>query len=194
MSQNQEENFIFACQFGIHEIVEKNINNESNINYVNYFGQTPLMISIISNKPQIAQMLLKQKNIIVDNKSFLEEKTCLMLACERGYSGIIQGILSKNAYILDVDVEGKTCLHYAIINKYFSVAQALIKIDADVVNIQDNQGRTALHYALNQKVVEKVIVNLLLINGAQDLKDLFDKRPSDLATPELKKELDFSFK
>ena len=187
--QKTEENFIMACQFGIQEIIDENLNDSFSLNYVNYFGQTPLMISIIANKPEIAQKLLKSNLIKIDQKTHLENKTHLMYACEKGYSGIIQTLLSKGARADDCDSQGRTALHYAIMNKLFGVAQVLIRSDSNIINIQDVEGRTALHYALSQKVVEKSIVNLLLNAGAKDLEDIFLKKPSDLASKELQSEI-----
>eukprot|EP01080_Neovahlkampfia_damariscottae_P007594 gene7594-11917_t len=192
--QKTEESFILACQFGIKEIVEENLNDPFYINFVNYFGQTPLMVAINANKIDIAQMLLKSNFININHKTYLEEKTSLMYACEKGYSGIIQILLSKKAPAEEIDSFGKTALHYAVINKYFGVVQVLIRSNPKIVNIQDNEGKTALHYALSQKMIEKPIVNLLLNSEAEDLEDNSKIKPSDLVSKELKSELNFEFK
>ena len=62
------------------------------------------------------------------------------------------------------DSSGKTALHYCVENETPNIASAVIDEDSDIINMQDNDGYSALHLAIiagNQPLVE-----LLLKKGA----------------------------
>ena len=70
--------------------------------------------------------------------------------------------LIKNGTDLNVqDFEGKTVLHYAVINKLFQIVYSLISHKINV-NLQDHNGKTALHYAMSDGLYFPGMVRLLI--------------------------------
>lgn len=202
------ETFLLLCQFGLQSRVEEFIKQGIDINTRNYIGQTPLMISIQYGHTGIALFLLKQKNIDIHAKTYVQQKTALMYAAAKGYSGIVITLLSKGARVDDVDADGRTPLMYAVKYKYFSTVQAIknhlqktvnnqdkqgkaaLMYLQKIVNMQDKQGKTALMLALEAQVINKYIVQQLIDSGANlNLKDCRGKRAQDFCSPEDWKEL-----
>ena len=78
--------------------------------------------------------------------------------------------------------KGRTVLHVAAFRGYADVVDVLIKEDDGVISIQDNENRTALHYALYAKDVNIDIVKKLIENGADvDAKEVGGKTALHLA-------------
>ena len=75
--------------------------------------------------------------------------------------------------------DGRTLLIHSCIYDYYAIAERLIKMNASV-NIQDDQGYSALHMAVLSKDID--IVMLLLNHGASaNLSDVYGNNPSTQA-------------
>src|SRR5690606_34000286 len=118
---------------------------------------------------------------ILDNT----KKTPLHWACIHNHLQIVNTIIShasfKNEYLLQQDIEGKTCLHYAVkLSDYGSyenieLIQLLLNTNRKLLEIKDKNGYTVLTYA---KQMKRDHVSKLLIEefGAkiQKLKKIQD--------------------
>lgn len=97
----------------------------------------------------------------------------------------IRSVAAESAITLDTrvkDIEGKTTLIIAALLRNTSVANLLIEnFGKAAIDIQDNKGRTALHYAYLFGNSE--MINLLSAFGAnQELLDKDEKKPKDMLT------------
>lgn len=103
-----------------------------------------------------------------DNKS-----TPLMWACACGRTSVVQFLIElKNARITDVDSDGYTCLHWAVIEKHPTVVKYLLtrcKSASFVVNENTNENEIAgddeikSDVSNNENVVNKKRSSILLL-------------------------------
>lgn len=169
------------------------------INRPNYIGQTALMICIVKGHFDLVNRLLSLPYIHIGACTFQDKKNALMLAAERGYSGIVSSLLLVSnsnmmslksssssssplppslsslwsSITIDInaqDSEGKTALMYACAKSNFSSVLALINKSRlkPNLNIQDGNGRTALHHLLihNFSSINKNRFSLLATGGS----------------------------
>ncbi len=168
------------------------------INRPNYIGQTALMICIVKGHFDLVNRLLSLQYINIGACTFQDKKNALMLAAERGYSGIVSSLLLVSnsnmmslkasssssplppslpslwsSITIDInaqDFEGKTALMYACAKSNFSSVLALINKSRlkPNLNIQDGNGRTALHHLLihNFSSINKNRFSLLATGGS----------------------------
>ena len=107
-------------------------------------------------------------------------QTSLQIACRKGNANLVRLMLE----IPEVDVNlknpkyGLAAIHFAARFDEYDVMQALLESGKCDVNIQDNAGKTALHYANEAKSTD--IITLLLKNKANpNIKDNEGKLPLD---------------
>ena len=62
------------------------------------------------------------------------------------------------------DHSGKTALHYCVENKNNKIATLLLETDCSMINVQDNEGYSALHLAVISG--NKTMIDTLLKKGA----------------------------
>ena len=88
----------------------------------------------------------------------------------------------KENYQLPIDAvngQRQTCLHISISLGHFSLSYIIIAIGCDL-DIQDTNGKTALHMAASQE--KRKVVKYLMLKGAnKDLPDQDGYLPIDLA-------------
>lgn len=179
---HSQEKLLFLCQFGNLQSLDAFINDQKSkldLNTPNYFGQTPLMLSIIHGKPEITKFLLNLESINVNLKTFLEEKTAMMYAIEKGNLETVK-LLVQKGYKMDLtDSKGKTCLIYSIISKNLDIFLEILQNSKDLVNLIDKEGKNSLFYVLGHHFYEdsKPFVDNLVFKGVQVLKDLNGKLP-----------------
>ena len=103
----------------------------------------------------------------------------MMLACLKGYAGMVKYLLKKGADISMTDTTGFTPLLYAVKAGHVGIALYLIQQDADI-HEQDNSGCTVIHWAAykNNLFLFQILVNLK-VNPLH--KDNLGRTPFDLA-------------
>ncbi len=146
--------------------------------------KTPLMKAVLSqNQTQVDKLLAEAENTntAIINQQDENGSTALMLAAEKGYSGIVSLLLAKaNIRQLDLkDHTGATDLILAASHKHDDVVTLLLnklqtltnnvstETIASFINTKDNYGNTALAYAIQNKAPNKNI--LALIDAGADV-------------------------
>ncbi|MBN2652556.1 MAG: ankyrin repeat domain-containing protein [Spirochaetales bacterium] len=150
----------------------------------NIYGKTPLYEAFVHNANQIAEKLIEQgaKIDIRDNWG----KTPFHAAAESGNTSGCMILIKNKASFSERDNSGNTPLHYAVLNNKKQTADYLKRLGADVyasnksnqtpvdivlenkekadwfidsayINLPDNNGRTPLHIALENKASMEII-------------------------------------
>lgn len=146
------------------------------VNSKDRYGRTPLHLSVQSKQEEITKIILEHNAdaALQDNNG----NTPLHLAAQNHDCGTTELLLSYNKTIVDVqNNSGSTPLHLAstrqVIHQSASslpsreslnIAQALLNHGANV-NLQDEDGNTALHHAVNH-FYHLEIAEMLLNYGA----------------------------
>ncbi|XP_066490814.1 NF-kappa-B inhibitor alpha [Tiliqua scincoides] len=134
----------------------------------NGLRQTPLHLAVITDQPEIAEMLLKA-GCDPEIRDF-RGNTPLHISCEQGsLRGV--GVLTQycqqrhlQSLLQSSNYNGHTCLHLAAIQGYLAIVECLLRLGADVNAQEPCNGRTALHLAVDLQNPE--LVSLLLRHGA----------------------------
>ncbi|TSK20229.1 Inversin [Bagarius yarrelli] len=136
------------------------------------FGRTPLMYCVLADRSDCAETLLKAGASV--NKADRSKRTALHLAAQKGNVRFMKLLLSRHANWLLKDVEEMTPLHLATRHPSHKPLSLLLKhmapgeVDTQdrnkdaaptesLLNWQDYEGRTPLHFAVadgNEAVVE----------------------------------------
>lgn len=109
-------------------------------------------------------------------------KTAFHTACSNGFDDLVRYFLNddsiKDIVIGTIDTLGQSGLHLATINNRKGIVNMLIP-HSELLNLQDNQGNTALHYGAFRKY--SFIYDLLICFGADDtIKNNNYETPADL--------------
>jgi ankyrin repeat protein len=139
------------------------MDNKADFNVVWPENKSIIRRSIESgNLPIIKTMLSYEfKNInLQDDKGI----TAFRTACAYGYDDIAMFLLEKGA---DPNIQGKdgySALIRSVTNFKSTTVSTLLLCDNVKLDLQDNDGNTALHHACQNKLIN--IVHLLLLHGA----------------------------
>ncbi|KAL5015980.1 hypothetical protein ScPMuIL_005569 [Solemya velum] len=93
----------------------------------------------------------------------------LVKAAEKSKYDSVEKLLKKGADLFAVDENGKTALHYAVINKQLDLVKLLLKHRASV-DVADMTGKTPLHYAVIKCFLDSLKL-MLLENPVLDWPD-----------------------
>lgn len=156
------------------EVVEMLLTAGAEVNAVYGAGTTALCQAITRGCSDVVDTLLEH-GATIDIDDTVEGETWLGIACRRANAGMVRQLLNWNAPVDAQDSHGRTALMQAVgaakelgwflkIGAVGDILIALHKAHANL-NLQDNQGRTALSYACQHSIAG--IVNLLLQNGAR---------------------------
>ena len=140
--------------------------NSRCLNIVNKLFQTVLHLAVLTEQRKIVQKLVsKGCDLTVRDQ---QGNTALHIACRKGSEKLVKDMVSsladnptKRKELFSIrNCEGLTCLHLAAQGKHYEIMGYLFARGADV-NIGDaKSGRTILHYAVERKDVETVVVLL----------------------------------
>ena len=133
-------------------------------------GYTALMYASTKQKNSEVVKLLLKANANPNQENAL----ALMIAADQGYLDIVQDLLEYGADPNSIsDIDGSTALHYALKSQTETPLKAFIKLviirqliekGANIINIQNEDGLTAMMMATDKGLSE--VVDLLLHNGA----------------------------
>ncbi|KAL0484542.1 hypothetical protein AKO1_011596 [Acrasis kona] len=182
--QHAQQCLFVAVTMGQTDQLTEMLKDPENIQLINgqdYLGRTPLMIAISSSNTAMCQLLLSQKNININLKTYLEQKNALIMASERGLKSVVQILLTLNAVVDDVDLEHKTALMHAVENGSSLIVSILLDAKSGV-NLRDVNGRTALIYSVKNRSFNllskpnlKLIKCLLKAGALTEIKDKSNK-------------------
>jgi ankyrin repeat protein/tRNA A-37 threonylcarbamoyl transferase component Bud32 len=150
---------------------------KTNANFQDSAGNSLLHQAILLDKDEIAKYLISESKINLELQSRAEVYTALHLAVKKGKVDLVDAILKRSRSLLNITcLLGKTALHYAVEEKQEGAIKILISAGADI-NIQDSNGLTVLHKAVQQQ--NWVLVDQLLsINSINiNLKSKDGKTP-----------------
>lgn len=158
----------FACQRGLNELVSRVIQLGANINARDYNGNTPLTYVICNSHFRCVDILLTAgSDVSIPNKlGFIPLYTISVTNCVEYIDRII------SAYTCGVCVSNKYGTTPLIFTVMFGQSESTLRllIAGSVVDAFDNEGRTALYWALQNNKSDynkNNCVNLLLDYGAQ---------------------------
>lgn len=164
-------------------------------NIRNCLGQTPLMLSVLTNQVEVCRALVVAgASVDVQDQ---EGNTALHLACRFNFQLVhaltspineveIKKVLSPRNHRSPQDLtsqlslknyEGLTCLHLGTLSNNINLLKYLVAIGANVNEPDGKSGRTALHYAVEMNHFH--LVQCLL----SDLGANVDAVTFDLCTP-----------
>ena len=132
----------------------------------NKLFQTPLHLAVLTRQRKIVQTLVSKGCDLMMRDQ--QGNTALHIACRDGSEKLVKDIVGSLSDSVDKrkelfnirNCEGLTCLHLAAQGHYYEIMGYLFAKGADV-NIGDaKSGRTILHYAVERKDVETVVVLL----------------------------------
>lgn len=155
-----------ATAAGYNSEVARLLKEGADINAVDGFGDTPLLIAVTNNKEDIAKILL-ENNANVNLANHLKE-TPLHIVTKNKESEIVKILLKKGADVHAIDSTGNTPIYNAVKTDQLDIITLLINAGAKITakNISE---RTPLYYARNFDVIK-----LLLKNGSK-FSELDDK-------------------
>ena len=137
--------------------------SDTAVNAADSAGLTPLHIAAAKNLLNSSKLLLsKGANI---NAKDVKERTPMMLAAIAGHVNIIEHLMDQAADIDSVDNDLNTALMHACAHGMSKSANLFLKSASDdLVSKQNSDGKSALHLAAGQGLVETT--ELLLGAGA----------------------------
>lgn len=158
--KKQNKNSIIYYNFI--KIIELLILKGADINYTPNNSVNLLMIAIMNNYNKVVKILIENKiniNYVAEN---LEVHNALTIAIVLNNSIAFQLLIKQQ--VLDVNkinYLGKNALFYAVKNNKFYYAKYLIKLNANI-NHMDNNNNTVLKYAIDEhniNLIKKIIKN-----------------------------------
>ena len=126
----------------------------------------------IYNLNELCRLAIRNESLdilehLTHNKSFAEDPLLLHHACAQKNLNIFNYVLSLTTKFDDVDSNGETPLHWAVLRGTYHIAHALLKVYKDNhlnVNAKSKFGITAFHLALIKQ--DKNVSKLLFEHGA----------------------------
>eukprot|EP01102_Stenamoeba_stenopodia_P012294 TRINITY_DN3860_c0_g1_i1.p1 TRINITY_DN3860_c0_g1~~TRINITY_DN3860_c0_g1_i1.p1 ORF type:complete len:887 (+),score=199.51 TRINITY_DN3860_c0_g1_i1:258-2663(+) len=131
-------------------------------------GRTPLYIAVQLNQVSIIKSLLSRGADV--NKATEEGWTPLHEAMTVGNSFVVRLLISHGASLEAASTSGQTPLFSAIAKGNYDVIKDILSTiteeqKEELLDAQDNEGKTALHYAISYNT-DKQVIELLLEHGA----------------------------
>jgi len=168
-----------ACRDGKVEEVRNLLQNpQLNVNWQNYFGQTPFLIACRCGYIEIVELLLNDERIGVDiNKANEYLRTPFWIACFEGHIKVMKLLLNdKRTDINKATLEDWTPLYLACFEGCSEVVKLLLNDQRVDVNQANNDGKTPFWIACGNEYIE--IVKLLLNDERVDVnKGNFEGTP-----------------
>lgn len=149
---------------GIEEYVEKCI-ERGVVDSADQNNVTPLHLATLVGNEELITRLLNKGASILNTNDF--GTTVLHIAASEGHCSLLRRFLFKDFDRDFRDMQTKerkeTALHRAVITNHIACAQELLEYGCSV-NLQDCEGQTPLHWALERGSLD--MVKLLISNGA----------------------------
>lgn len=168
-----------AIETGNMETVKLLITNGADVNGLMQDGVSLIGYAIAQNNMDLLQILIENGANVNNTNGDSWADTPLMTASRLGLDNVVRILLSRNADINAVDINGNTALHTASLNSQLSVIKLLLEKNPNL-DIQNKVGNTALHLAVISGNID--IVGELVLKGANARIRNNDRRyPIDIA-------------
>ncbi len=198
-----------ACHSGYKDIATELIKHGALLNSRNEFGETALFKVCKDGNSSIAKLLITHGADV--NVANYDGITPLMFCADHSYLSMFADddlsfattipddrfiifvlLLEHGADVNRCCINENTALHYACINRHYSVTKLLLKNNANV-NAQNFEGNTPLHIAVKRSALNTTQL-LLAVDGIDTLcKNDLGQTPLDLAPDSLREEFQLLF-
>ncbi|KAN0109345.1 Ankyrin repeat-containing domain protein [Russula decolorans] len=146
------------------EIARLLVNSGAYVDFIDYFGSTPLHTAAVYGCRNIAELLLESgATLDVRNKY---QETQLHVACKSGKFDVSHFLIDRGSDINARGGNGFTPLHKASRHGHVDIAQLLLDRGSDVNTIHQAKRWTPLHYASRFGYLD---VSRLLVNRGADV-------------------------
>lgn len=168
------------------EVAQTLLDAGVSINQPDNNGNTALMIAAQNGHSNLIKLLLENGADVLQRNN--DGNDALMSAVRNGHFHCAKLLIDSGANVLNTTKYGHNNLHYAAYFGYLNLIRLLAtKIDINSQSchslLEDNNGFTALHYAVQNKQIEAV--NTLVKLGAEvNIKSKNGKKPADLTSDE----------
>lgn len=168
-----------AIESGDMEVTKFLITNGANVNSLMQDGVSLIGYAIAQNNMDLLQILIENgANVNYTGGDFWAD-TPLQMASRLGLDNVVRILLTRNADINAVDINGNTALHTAALNSQLSIVKLLLEKNPNL-DIQNKVGNTALHLAVISGNID--IVGELVLKGANTkIRNNDGKYPRDIA-------------
>lgn len=139
-----------ACLSGDKWIVERLLKTKKvDLFARNDDGMVPLHVACLEGQTEIVKLILLHGDDRTGLVSLIDTKqsTPLHLACESGIPEIVQSLMLNHADTSAVDFQGVTPMHIAAKQGFIRIADMMIEVSSENVNVVDDKQFTPLHYA-----------------------------------------------
>ena len=168
-----------AIESGDMELTKFLITNGANVNSLMQDGVSLIGYAIAQNNMDLLQILIENGANVNYTNGDSWANTPLQTASRLGLDNVVRILLTRNADINAVDMNGNTALHTAALNSQLSVVKLLLEKNPNL-DIQNKVGNTALHLAVISGNID--IVGELVLKGANTrIRNNDGKYPRDIA-------------
>ena len=168
-----------TIESGDMELTKFLITNGANVNSLMQDGVSLIGYAIAQNNMDLLQILIENGANVNYTGGDSWAKTPLQTASRLGLDNVVRILLTRNADINAVDMNGNTALHTAALNSQLSVVKLLLEKNPSL-DIQNKVGNTALHLAVISGNID--IVGELVLKGANTrIRNNDGKYPRDIA-------------
>lgn len=168
-----------AIESGNMELTKFLITNGANVNSLMQDGLSLIGYAIAQNNMDLLQILIENGANVNYTNGDSWANTPLQTASRLGLDNVVRILLTRNADINAVDMNGNTALHTAALNSQLSVVKLLLEKNPNL-DIQNKVGNTALHSAVISGNID--IVGELVLKGANTkIRNNDGKYPRDIA-------------
>lgn len=168
-----------AIESGDMELTKFLITNGANVNSLMQDGVSLIGYAIAQNNMDLLQILIENGANVNYTDGDSWANTPLQTASRLGLDNVVRILLTRNADINAVDMNGNTALHTAALNSQLSVVKLLLEKNPSL-DIKNKVGNTALHLAVISGNID--IVGELVLKGANTrIRNNDGKYPRDIA-------------
>jgi len=170
---------LLSCARGHYSCAEYLLSNGADPNARRITGASPLYFAASYHHTRIVELLLNKYKAIVDLSTF-DGSTPLHVACEQGFTDVVQLLIDHQANVNAKMNDGTTALMLACQNGHYPIVELLISTNRCDIKIQRLDGVTAL-FLVVQHGHEKIFDYLL--DKIDQIREIIDLAREDGATP-----------
>ncbi len=131
-------------------------------------GHSVLQLAVSMNRPDLVKLLVEKYKLQVEDRSS-SKQTCLMIACNFGFHGMVKYFIEKGSDLNAIDSTNFNALTHAIRNQHIACSIYLLHLGINRYQ-KDINGCTMLHWAAfkNDLFLFLVLSNLGLDGKEED--------------------------